>query len=175
MEAVLHVNATQTAAELSMFLTQSRIPRESGQEENDDDDEEEEEEGAGNDGKGSAEGQDEKDEKEDEEDEEDEEDTEAAIILKEIQSRVDAAYAVTQEVRYVLVVLVLQLPDNNLKIHCSGCCIDPSMYCYSVLFGYNVGSLTCFFLDLICFSGPCRTGRWITRCTEFGSCWRVNI
>jgi negative regulator of genetic competence, sporulation and motility len=125
MEAVLHVNATQTAAELSMFLTQSRIPRESGQEENDDDEEEEEEEGAGNEGKGSAEGQDEKDgkdEKEDEEDEEDEEDTEAAIILKEIQSRVDAAYAVTQEVRYVLYMCGLYSfcsdTDNNMKRRC---------------------------------------------------------
>tara|TARA_B110000091_G_scaffold200596_1_gene231472 strand:- start:99 stop:470 length:372 start_codon:yes stop_codon:yes gene_type:complete len=123
MEAVLHVNATQTAAELSMFLTQSRIPRESGQEENDDGtDEEEEEEGAGNEGKGSAEGQDEKDEKEDEEDEEDEEDTEAAIILKEIQSRVDAAYAVTQEVRYVLYMCGLYSfcsdTDNNMKRRC---------------------------------------------------------
>ena len=129
MEAVLHVNATQTAAELSMFLTQSRIPRESGQEENDDGtDEEEEEEGAGNEGKGSAEGQDEKDEKEDEEDEEDEEDTEAAIILKEIQSRVDAAYAVTQEVRYVLYMCGLYSfcsdTDNNMKRRCW---IDPCL------------------------------------------------
>ena len=98
----------------------------------DGDDEEEEEE--------EAEGQEKEEKKEDEEDEEDEE---AAIILKEIQSRVDAAYAVTQEVR--------SLSDGE---------VDYPLYRIRVVLAreYLGACATTCFHPMLLFHGRCNEG-----------------
>ena len=105
MEGVLDVNADKTANELAEYLIQSRAPKDGVEdaeeegdgegEDNNDNSEDNQETGRGGGGAVQA------DEEEGEEEGEamSESEKEAAIILKEIQSRVDAAYAVTQEVR----------------------------------------------------------------------------